>query len=107
MHFGVAVLATAIDIKQGVRASCIGLMALLNVAALTKLRAAQCEKRFVIGAVRRMTVHAVLPHWRMLPEEGTSLVLMAGVALIVDGIGADRLLGLRPVRVVTGGALQL
>ena len=52
MHSGVAVLATAIDIKQGVRTSRVGLMALLNVATLTELRAAQREQRFVIGAVR-------------------------------------------------------
>jgi hypothetical protein len=48
MHFGMAVLATAINIKQGVGASRVGLMALLNVAALTELRAAQCEQGLVI-----------------------------------------------------------
>src|SRR5260370_40806458 len=101
MHFGVAVLATAINIKQGVRASWVGLMTLLNVAALTELRPAQCEQRLVIGAVRRMAVHAVLPHRRMLPQERTSLFLVAGVAFIVDGVGADQFLGLGPVRVWT------
>src|SRR5215831_3106498 len=54
-----------------------------------------------------MAIHAVLAHWRMLPEKGTSLVLVAGVALIIDRVGADELLCLRPVRVVTSGALQL
>ena len=82
-------------------------MALLNVATLTELWPPQGEQRFVIGAVRRMAIHAVLAHWRMLPEEGTPHFLVAGIALIVDGVGADQFLGLGSVRIVADGALQL
>ena len=82
-------------------------MPLLNVAALTELRPPQGEQRFVVGAVRRMAIHAVLAYRRMLPEEWTPLVLVAGVALIVDGVGADQFLGLGSVRIVADGALQL
>src|SRR5215831_12521551 len=54
-----------------------------------------------------MAIHAVLAYRRMLPEERTPLVLVAVVALIVDGVGADQFLGLGSVRIVAGGALQL
>src|SRR6516165_1920186 len=104
MHLGVAVLATAIHIEQGVWATWVGLMALLNMATLTELWPPQGEQRFVIGAVRRMAIHAVLAHRRMLPEERTPLILVAGVTLIVDGVGADQFLGLGSVHVVADGA---
>ena len=107
MHSGVAVAATTIYIEQGVWATRVGLMALLNMATLTELRPPQGEQRFIIGAMWRMTIHAVLAHGRMLPEKRTPLILVAGVALIVDGVGADQFLGLGTVRIVADGTLRL
>src|SRR5262249_43577359 len=106
MHLGMAVLAAAVHVEHGVRPPGIRLVTLLDVAALAELRAPHGGQRGVIRAGRRVASHAVLPHGRVLPQERTPLLLVALVAFVVDGIGADQFLALGPVRVVTGGAFH-
>ena len=61
----------------------------------------------LIGAVGIVAVQAVLAHGRVLPEEGTALLGVAGVAVLVDrGLQQHLVVG-GAVRVVAARALQL
>ncbi len=106
MHLGMTVLAATVHVEQGVGTSRIGLVPLLNVTALAKLRTAQRKQAFIIRAVRRMTVHTVLSHWRVFPQKGPSLLLVARVAFFVNGVRADQFVALCSVSIVTCRALD-
>jgi hypothetical protein len=102
----VAVEAAAVDVPHRIRPPGHRLVAPLNVAALAQLRRPQREQSGVVRPMRRVARHAALPHGRVLPQEGAALFLVAGVALIVDGVCPDQLLRGRAVRVVARGALE-
>ena len=61
----------------------------------------------MLGAMRLMAVQAVFPNGRVLPKERPSLLGVAGITVLVDGI-LDQELGARaPVRIVAIGAGHL
>jgi hypothetical protein len=61
---------------------CAG-MSRIQVAVLTEPGPVLYKKFFMIGTVWRMTAQTVFADWRMIPQEGSSLFRMAGVALLV------------------------
>ena len=71
-----------------------------RMTRLTQKRAGDDQQFLVIRAMRDVTVHAVLAHRCVLPQERTALLGVAGVALVVDRDGVDHLGRLSPVRVV-------
>ena len=107
MNLRVAVDASAIDVPHRIGTSQDHLVSLLIMTALTKLRDPQREQPGVIRTMRRMAGDAALSDRRMLPEERSAFLLVAGVALIIDRVGADELFGLSAVRIVARRTLHL
>ena len=61
----------------------------------------------MVGAMRYVAIHAVFAYRRMLPKEGTALLRVALIALIVDrGLG-DHAVSLGPMRIVAICAADL
>ena len=81
-------------------------MARLDVATLAKSRAIDDEQLLVIGAVRLVTIQAVLCYRRMFPQERATLVCMAFVAILVHGRFGQEFVIRRAVRVVAVAAFQ-
>ncbi len=106
MHLRMAVLAAPVNVHDRVRPSRNGLVTPLNMASLAELRPPQAQELFVVRPMRSMTTHAVLTNRSMLPEEWPSLLLVTGVALVVDRIRADQFFCLRAMRIMARGALH-
>lgn len=79
----------------------------IGVALLAEERCRSLLQLEVIRAMRRVAVQATLPNWGVLPEEGSSLLCVTRVALIVDRRLQEHALSRRAVRVVTVGATYL
>ena len=60
----------------------------------------------VVGTVRVMTVGAIFPDGRMLPQEWAALFGVAGVAGLVHGGSLQEFGPIRTVRVVAAGAIH-
>ena len=55
----------------------------------------------------RVTVQAILADRRVIPEKRTTLLRMAGVTHIIDGIVHEHLASLSAMRIVAGSAADL
>src|SRR6185369_17078710 len=72
----------------------------VRVALLAEERYGRLLQLEMVRAVRGMAVQAALTHRRVLPEERTALLGVAGVALLVDRSRLDHLGRRRAVGVV-------
>jgi len=82
-------------------------VAALVVALLAQPRLTDLEQPDVVAAVGLVAVQAALFDRGMLPQERTTLVRVAAVAVLVDAVLRDQLLGDGPVNVMATGALEL
>src|SRR5258706_8937661 len=64
------------------------------VAVVADARHANLQQLRVVAAVRLVAVRAVLEHWRVLPQEGTSAFRVATQAVFIRG-ALDELPGIR------------
>src|SRR3990172_3275066 len=108
MDLAMAVGAGAIEDKPHLGV-CLGSgrVAALHVALLAEPWFGDLEELLVVGSVGLVAVGAALRRRRMLPEEGAALLRMAGVAVLVNGVGLEELLRRRAVGVVAGHAVHL
>ena len=73
----------------------------LPVALLAEEGPRGHQQLVLVGPVRCVAVGAVLAHRRMLPQERTALLGMAGEAELIDRLGTEHRLARRTMRVVT------
>lgn len=78
-----AVGTTAVDREHDVRAPHHGLMPLLRVAALAKLRAPHGKQPLIVRPMRGVAIDAILPNRGVLPQKRASLLLVARVTLFI------------------------
>src|SRR5512132_2571448 len=71
-----------------------------GMTLLTQARARNLEQLLLVAPVRIVTIGAVLDDGRMLVQERTTLLSVAGVARLVHGARDQQLLVGRSVRVV-------
>src|SRR3989304_5765078 len=83
-----------------------GGMAPLHGARLARPGPPHLQEVVVEGAVGLVAVGAALAHGGVLEDEGPPLLGMAVVAVLVDGVALQELLGGRAVRGVAVGALR-
>ena len=79
----------------------------LDVALLTESRFGDLEQFFVVGAVGFVAVGATLRHRWVFPQKRTPLLGMAGVTVLIDGVGLEEVLGDGAMRIVTARAGHL
>lgn len=84
-----------------------GRMAGLHVTLLTKPWLEDLEELFMVRAVGVVAVGAALHHRRVLPQEGAPFLRMAGIAVVIDGVALEELVGDRTVGVMTACAGHL
>jgi len=82
-------------------------MAGLDVTLLTEPWFEDLKELFMVRAVGLVAVGAALRHRRMLPQEGTPLLWMAAIAVVIDGVGLEELFGDRAVGIVAACAGHL
>ena len=107
MDLGMAVCATPVEIPHGIQDRRSRWVTSGDVARIAHARHAHLQQLRVVGAMRFVAVGAVLHDRRVLPEEWTAPLRVAGQAVFVH-CALDELLWVgRPVRVVTTGAGDL
>lgn len=106
MDLGVAVDAGPVEHKPAGRHLRCRRMAGLYMAALAQPGAFHAQQRGMVGAVRRMAVHAVFGDRRMFEEKWSPFFRVALIAVFIDRIGGQELLGCRSMRVMATGAIQ-
>ena len=79
----------------------------MNMALLTQQMNASRQKLGIARAMRRMTVQAILAHWRMVPEKRTPLFGMAGVTHGIYRVAYKHLASLAAMGIVAGSAPYL
>src|SRR5271157_5825775 len=99
-----AVRASTVEIPNGVEKRRGSRVTTRVVAAIADARHAYLQQLRVIGAVRLMAIGAVFHHRRVLPQERTTALGMAGEAVLVDRALNQLLRVGSAVRVVTARA---
>ena len=104
MDGGMAVGAATIKVLDGAERLRLRRVTAGIVAAIANARHARLQQLRVAGAMRFMTVRAVLHHRGMLPDEGTAAFRVAAETVFVCG-ALDELLGIGgAVGIVATGA---
>ena len=97
MNVGMAVQAGAAHGELRIRA---GLRMADRVALVAKPRRRHFQHALVDRAMRIVTVRAVLAHRRVLEQERSALLGMALVAIVVDRVRPQQLIGKRAMRIM-------
>ena len=106
VHLGMAIQALAVDDEDGVRPRRHGLVTPLDVARLAQHGCPHGEQLGLVRAMRGVAGEAILFGRRVLPEKRPAFVGVAAIALVVDRVGGNQFLSLRPVDVVAARALD-